>query len=78
MVKLLKMCLLKRSKIDSIARQEPADQAKLLNFLSGEGGIRTHDDLRKSASCRFYVARQAKDATDAVDHCTLLHADHCC
>jgi len=75
MVKLLKMCLLKRSKIDSIARQEPADQAKLLNLLNGEGGIRIHDDLRKSASCRSCIARQAKDA---VDHCTLLHADHCC
>lgn len=70
----IEMCLLKRSKIDSIARQEPTDQAKLLNLLNGKGGIRTHDDLRKSASCRFYVARQAKDA---VDHCTLLHAHHC-
>jgi len=45
--------------------------------LNAEGGIRIHDDLRKSESCRFYIARQAKDATDAVDHCTLLHAHHC-
>jgi hypothetical protein len=44
-------------------------------FSGGEGGIRTHEDLSGSASCRSYVAHRAKDATDAVDHCTLLHAD---
>src|SRR6266404_4080753 len=28
-----------------------------------------------SATCRFCVAHNAKLATDAIDHCTLLHAE---
>jgi hypothetical protein len=38
------------------------------------GGIRLHDRLDGSASYRFCVALNAKLVTDAVDHCTLLHA----
>ena len=43
-------------------------------YSGGEGGIRTHDRLDGSASCRFCFAHNAKLAVDAVDHCTLLHA----
>ena len=50
--------------------------AVLEHFLrsGGEGGIRTPDRLVESASYRFQVANVARDARDAVDHCTLLHA----
>jgi hypothetical protein len=40
----------------------------------GEGEIRTQDRLESSVSFRFYIAHDAKLATDAVDYCTLLHA----
>ena len=43
-------------------------------IIGCEGGIRTHDHLGTSATCRFHAALDAKLATVAVDHCTLLHA----
>jgi hypothetical protein len=43
-------------------------------FSGGEGGIRTRDDLGATVSCRFQIAEDAKFPTDAVNHCTLLHA----
>src|SRR5690349_13300640 len=39
-----------------------------------EGGIRTLPLLCVSVSYRLRVAQGAKIATDAVNHCTLLHA----
>jgi hypothetical protein len=44
----------------------------------GEGGRRTLSRLVESASCGFQVASNAKNATVAVDHCALLHADYIC
>jgi hypothetical protein len=41
---------------------------------SGEGGIRTLPPSAVSVSYTFHVAQDAVVATDAVDHCTLLHA----
>ena len=39
----------------------------------GEGGIRTPPDLLDSASCRFYIAANAVNASNAVAPCTRLH-----
>jgi RNA repair, ligase-Pnkp-associating, region of Hen1 len=40
----------------------------------GEGGIRTPQDPLESATCRFYIARIAAHAIDAVAHCPRLPA----
>src|ERR1700735_379865 len=40
----------------------------------GEGGIRSLPVLTASISYRNYIATNAKFATLAADHCTLLHA----
>lgn len=48
---------------------------ELSRLLSGgEGGIRTLVRPALSASYRLHIARNARIATNAVDHCTLLHA----
>jgi hypothetical protein len=45
-----------------------------LNDLSGgESGIRTLVAPLESASCRFYIASVAVNASDAVGPCTPLH-----
>jgi hypothetical protein len=45
-----------------------------LLFSGGEGGIRTHDRLALSATCRFFIAADSTLATNAVDHCPVLPA----
>ena len=40
-----------------------------------EGGIRIHDGLAASVTCGFGVARNAKVAINAVNHCTLFNSD---
>ena len=46
----------------------------VIDFSSGgEGGIRTQHDPLDSVSCRFYIARIAVNAGDAVAPCTGLH-----
>jgi hypothetical protein len=47
---------------------------KLLISNGGEGGIRTQDRLGLSVRYRFDIAKIAKFAIIAADHCTLLHA----
>jgi hypothetical protein len=42
--------------------------------FGGEGGIRTHEDYLDSVTYRFYNARIAVDAMDAVAPCPLLPA----
>jgi hypothetical protein len=49
---------------------------KLLILNGGEGGIRTHNRFVECSSCRFQIAKNAKCAKVAVDHCTLLHANY--
>ena len=57
---------------------EPTWPAKLLKTkkleFGGEGGIRTRQDPLDSVSYRFYIARIAVNARDAVAPCPLLPA----
>jgi len=50
------------------------DGSDKLEHMAGESGIRTHAWSMASITCRNYIAMDAKFATFAAHHCTLLHA----
>ena len=51
---------------------------KFFRMSGDEGEIRTRGGFVESVSYRFSVALTATNDIDAVDHCTLLHADSIC